>query len=133
MKRRQLFTMAALIWGIPGISITIKGVAAYRDITLGDIWWLLLITATVNIAFYFMFSRIVAKYIERISALPDNVTPLMTFPVRGWILLIFMMGLGITLKYIPDVPSEFTSSFYCGLGPMLIHSACKFLRADCRH
>lgn len=129
MKRRHLFIIAALIWGVPGIIITLKGVTAYRDIASGDIWWLLLITASVCSGFYFMFSRIVGRYSERISSLPDRVNALMTFPVRGWVLLLFMMGLGITLKYIPNIPIQFTASFYSGLGPMLILSAIKYLKA----
>lgn len=126
MKRKHLFILAALIWGIPGVSITLKGVTAYRDVIRGDLWWLLLITAATCIGFYFMFRRIVARYSERISSLPDKVNAFMTFPTRGWILLIFMMSLGITLKYIPGIPSEFTASFYCGLGPMLLLSAMKY-------
>lgn len=128
MTRKHLFMIAALIWGIPGVSITLKGVAAYREIAILNKWWLLLITTAVCIGFYFMFSRIVRRYSERISALQGKLNPLMTFPLRGWILLIFMMGLGITLKHIPGIPTEFTASFYCGLGPMLILSAAKYLK-----
>lgn len=129
MNSRHLFVLAGMIWGIPGISITLKGIAAYRVIATGDLWWLLLITAAVCTCFYFMFGRIVRRYTERISSLQGKVNPLMTFPLRGWILLIFMMGLGIVLKYIPGIPTEFTASFYCGLGPMLILSAIKYLKA----
>ena len=48
---------------------------------------------------------------------------------KGWILLAVMMGLGITLKYIPSVPMAFTASFYSGLGPMLIVAASRYLAA----
>lgn len=130
MKRKHLLLIAALIWGIPGVIITLKGVAAYLEINISDMWWLLLITAAVCIGFYFMFSRIVRRYTERISALQGKLNPLMTFPLRGWILLIFMMGLGITLKYFPGIPTEFTASFYCGLGPMLILSAIKYIKSS---
>lgn len=106
MKRNHLFTIAALIWGVPGVSITLRGVAAYRSVAFGDVWWLLLITVVVSAGFYFMFSRIVTRYSERIYALPDRVNALMTFPLRGWVLLLFMMGLGITLKHIPNIPSN---------------------------
>ena len=47
--------------------------------------------------------------------------------MKGWILVLFMMGLGISLKFIPGVPTEFFATFYCGLGPALIAAAAKFL------
>ena len=87
MNRKHLYVVAAVIWGIPGIIITSKG----------------------------------------IGALPEKVKIWQTFPTRGWILLVFMMGLGIALKHIPGVPSAFTASFYTGLGPMLLLSAGRYL------
>ena len=32
VDKRYLYMLAALIWGAPGISITIKGIGAYLDI-----------------------------------------------------------------------------------------------------
>lgn len=60
-------------------------------------------------------------------SLPDKVMVWQTFPVRGWILIVFMMGLGMTLKYIPEIPSAFTAAFYSGLGPMLFLSSVRFI------
>lgn len=92
-----------------------------------NIWWLLLITIGVLTGFFLMFRKIVHRYCERIASLPDKVRLLQTFPLRGWILLIFMMSLGIVLKHIPGIPSAFTASFYSGLGPMLLLSAIRFI------
>lgn len=127
MNRKYLYVVAAVIWGIPGVIITFKGVSAYSMQQSGSLWWLLMITAAVLAAFFLMFRKIVGRYCERIASLPDIVKPWQTFPIRGWILLVFMMGLGIVLKYIPGVPSAFTASFYTGLGPMLLFSSLRFL------
>ncbi|MBQ8808853.1 MAG: hypothetical protein IJZ69_00785 [Bacteroidales bacterium] len=127
MNRKHLYVVAAVIWGIPGIIITSKGIGAYGMQPSDRLWWLLLITAAVLAAFYLMFRRIVDRYCDRIAALPENVKIWQTFPTRGWILLVFMMGLGIALKHIPGVPSAFTASFYTGLGPMLLLSAGRYL------
>jgi hypothetical protein len=59
--------------------------------------------------------------------LPNTVMIWQIFPPNGWVMLVFMMGLGITLKYIPALPMSFTASFYSGLGPMLILAALRFL------
>lgn len=77
--------------------------------------------------FFLMFRRIVNRYCERIASFPDKVMIWHTFPVRGWILIVFMMGLGMTLKYIPEIPSAFTAAFYSGLGPMLFLSSVRFI------
>ena len=127
MNRKHLYIVASLIWGIPGIIITSKGIFAYTMQAPDDLWWLLLITAAVLTGFFLMFRRIVDRYCDRISSLLDKVTIWQTFPTRGWILIVFMMGLGIVLKHIPAIPSSFTASFYSGLGPMLLLSSFRFV------
>ena len=127
MKRKHLYFVAAVIWGIPGITITLKGISAYRMQPSENIWWLLLITICVLSGFFLMFRKIVNRYCRRIASLPEKVKIWQTFPTRGWFLLIFMMGLGIALKHIPAIPSAFIASFYSGLGPMLVFSSLRFM------
>lgn len=127
MKCKHLYIVAGVIWGIPGIIISLKGINAYRIQPPKDIWWLALITAAVLTAFFLMFRRIVDRYCGRIASLSEKVKIWQTFPARGWVLLIFMMGLGIALKHIPGIPPAFTASFYSGLGPMLILSSVRFM------
>ncbi len=126
VRRAYSYVIAAAIWGIPGIYIAIKGVKTYMLMNPDDLWWLMLITVAVSIFFFIIFRRVVRKYSERIASLPDSVMIWQIFSPKGWILLAIMMGLGITLKHIPDVPMSFTASFYSGLGPMLIVSALRF-------
>ena len=126
IRRAYSYVIAAAIWGIPGINITVKGFRTYMLMNPDDLWWLMLITVAVSIFFFIIFHRVVRKYSERIASLPDSVMIWQIFPPKGWILLAIMMGLGITLKHIPDVPMSFTASFYSGLGPMLIVSALRF-------
>jgi len=128
MDKKYLYIIAAVIWGIPGVIITVKGVSAYLNMPAAKLWWLLLISVAVLAGFFFMFRRIVDKYSSRISALPQKSGFFQTFPLRGWILIVFMMCLGMALKFIPGIPAEFTASFYSGLGPMLIWSAVRFLK-----
>lgn len=133
MKSKHSYAVAAVIWLVPGITITSKGISTYMMQPPEAIWWLLMITAAVAAGFLFMFRRVVNRYCDRIASLPDRVKVWHTFPVRGWILMLFMMGLGIALKHVPGVPTAFTASFYSGLGPMLLLGAARFavrLKAD---
>ena len=129
IRRAHSYVIAAAIWGVPGINIAIKGVKTYMLMNPDDLWWLMLITVAVSIFFFIIFRRVVRKYSERIASLPDSVMIWQILPPKGWILLAVMMGLGITLKYIPSVPMAFTASFYSGLGPMLIVAASRYLAA----
>lgn len=132
VARRYLHLTAAFIWGIPGISITLKGIKAYSNILQPQALWLFFGTMCTAAAFFIMFRKITNRYIERISTLPDKCHLHQTFPLRGWILLLFMMGLGTILGNTPTIPLGFTSTFYSGLGPMLILSSKKFLFASIR-
>lgn len=127
MNRNILYYIAAVIWGIPGVIITVKGIVAYLTMPPHKLWWLLLITAFVLAGFFLMFRKIADKYSARIGSQPGRTSLWQTFPLRGWILIAFMLCLGFTLKFIPGIPAEFTSSFYSGLGPMLIFAACRFI------
>lgn len=127
INRSSLYYIASVIWGIPGVIITVKGVSAYFAADKSQLWWLLLITALVLTGFIFMFRRIVAKYCRFIQEQPERTSALKTFPVRGWVIVIFMMCLGMALKII-GVPTAFTASFYSGLGPVLLTAAILFLK-----
>ena len=128
INKRILYLIAAAIWGIPGFIITAKGITAYTTIQANELWWLCLITFGVLISFIWMFRRIVNRYCNLIAALPDKTTIGHTFPLRGWILIVCMSGLGIALKFIPCIPAEFTASFYSGLGPALVVAGCLFVK-----
>ena len=133
IRRAYTYVLAAVIWGIPGVNIAVKGIRTYMLIKPDDLWWLMLITLIVAAFFFFIFRHVTRKYSERIASLPDRVMVWQIFPPKGWALLVFMMGLGITLKYIPAVPMSFTASFYSGLGPMLILAALRFVAAMLRN
>lgn len=128
MKKRYLYLTAAIIWGIPGFIIAIKGLRSYTAMPSDELWWLLLITAGVLAGFIMMFRRIVDRYCALIDAEPEKTTILHTFPLRGWILIVCMMSLGIALKFMPWIPAEFTASFYSGLGPALVIASVRFCK-----
>lgn len=125
MQHKHLYLTAGLIWGIPGIIITIKGLSAYASTGTEKFPVLIAITIAVLAGFFFMFRKIVKRYIKLIDNQPEPASILNTFPLRGWIIVIFMTCLGIALKII-GVPLDFTASFYSGLGPNLLISAIMF-------
>ena len=129
VARRHLYLTAALVWGVPGLTITIKGLLTYCKVSQSQLWWLYIVTLCVVVAFFFIFRSIVKRYINRIATLSERSFLYNTFPPKGWVLILFMMMLGIALKNIPHIPLQFTASFYSGLGPMLIVSSLRYLFA----
>lgn len=123
----HLFLTAALMWCVPGVIITIKGVMAYAQLPFID-WWLFTITFAVLAAFYEIFRRVVTRYSARIENITTPCQIWHTFPMRGWVLILFMMGLGISLRYTPNISTEFYATFYSGLVPMLLVSSLRFLK-----
>ena len=129
VAKRHLLLANAVVWGAPGIKILVTGIQSYLAIWPSKIIvWLALGTIAVLAGFKWMFSRIVKKYSDRIMAFPSEKKSILAFlPVKGWVLVIFMMCLGISLKFIPGVPTEFFASFYPGLGIALIVAGATFL------
>ena len=128
INKRILYLTAGIIWGVPGVIITAKGISAYTVIPANELWWLLLITLCVLSGFLWMFHRIVNRYCDLIAALPEETSIGHTFPLRGWILIVCMSCIGIALKFVSFIPAEFTASFYSGLGPALIVAGFRFVK-----
>lgn len=132
VERRYHLIVATALWGTPGVIVTIKGVGTYTQVMQSQLWWLLIVTVGVGAGFYYIFRKITRRYIERIASLPAKSSWWQTFPPKGWLLIVFMMCLGVTLRFFPAVPIEFTASFYSALGPMLLAASLRFLSATSR-
>lgn len=132
-NRKGLLAVNAVLWAVPGIIISIKGLMAYSG--LGGQGTLLLAAGSVlTLAFFlFIFSKVTRKYTDRIMRLPEAVNSVfMAMNVKGYILFAFMIALGMVLKSIDGMPTEFFASFYSGLGPALLYAALVFCRSAIR-
>ena len=123
VNREHLLLMQVLFWLFPGIKILITGINAMKivnELNPERVWWLALIAIVVAALFSLMFNNFIKRYTARILSFPKRKKSLFAFfDLRGYILIIFMMGLGISLKFIPGIPTEFFAGFYPGLGTAL--------------
>ena len=124
---RHLILVNGLLWSAIGIKILLMGISYYLQ--LPEIHYsYYLLSLLVFACFYVMFTGIVRKYAERIEAMQEPRTSIFkTFSVKGYIIIAFMITLGITLKRIPQVPDSFIAWFYCGLGPGLLSAGIRFI------
>ena len=130
VDREHLLLMLMLFWLAPGVKILITGIQAMRSVaeaTPERLWWLCVIAVAVAIGFSLMFNNFIKRYTARILNFEERKKSLFAFfDLHGYLLIIFMMGLGISLKFIPGVPTEFFAGFYPGLGTALVIAGIRF-------
>ena len=129
VRKHNLLIANGLLWLAVGTKITMIGLGAYGRLAgQRPLWPLILISLAVFAGFYWMFTGVVRKYSGRITGLEEERPSIFkTFSPKGYILIAFMISLGIGLKHIPGIGDAFFAAFYCGLGPGLISAGIRFI------
>ena len=139
VRTRHLLAINGLMWTAIGTKIAITGVSHYVRLFSGSsdtpvscppnaLFWMVPLSILVFAAFYMMFTGVVRKYSARIlSMTEERVGIWRTFSLKGYLIIAFMISLGIGLKHIPGIPDKFFAWFYCGLGPGLLSAGIRFL------
>ena len=124
---KHLLLVNGLLWTAIGVKIALTGVEYYRRLDSIH-WWYFLLSAIVFAGFWFMFTGVVRRYAARIMSMTEPRTSIFkTFSVKGYLIIAFMITLGITLRRIPHIPDSFIAWFYCGLGPGLLSAGIRFI------
>ena len=127
ISTRHLLLVNGLLWLAVGTRILLIGIDSYRGLENIRSWYLLL-SAVVFAGFYRMFTGVVRRYAARILSMPGLRTSILkTFSLKGYLIIAFMITLGIFLRRIPQVPDSFIAWFYCGLGSGLISAGIRFV------
>jgi hypothetical protein len=118
-----------LLWTAIGTKIAVTGVSHYLHVEkLQALWWMIPLSLLVFAAFYMMFTGIVRKYSDRIlSITEEKASVFRTFSLKGYLIIAFMISLGISLKHIPGIPFNFFAWFHTGLGCGLLSAGIRFL------
>ena len=128
VRKEHLLAINGLMWTAIGTKISITGLCHYLTSPAERLWWMIPLSLLVFVGFYRMFTGIVRKYAERIHALPGEKESIFkTFSLKGYLIIAFMISLGIALKYIPGMPESLFAWFYLGLGPGLLSAGIRFL------
>ena len=126
VNRTKLLLIAGIVWCIAGINILRIGIVTYPPY-IGIVQ--LVLSVLIFVAFMMMFRRIVIRHRERILHLPEERVPFwLFFDKKSYILMIFMMGLGIALRSTGIAPDIFIAVFYTGLGAALTAAGILFIR-----
>ena len=134
VSNKTLFLIAGLVWLAAGINILVIGIRAYIDCCgnpaeVETLPPLPMLSVAVFAFFWFMvFSRILRKHTARINSYGSELQPVWLFFDKGsYIVMAFMMTLGISLRAFNLVPGWFIAFFYTGLGLALAMAGVGFL------
>ena len=116
VKKNSLIIFAGVFWIIAGYNVF----NISRKIQLNLTPEYNILSFMVFTVFYtIIFKKINKKNIERIKNLDDEVSILKTFNLKSYIIICFMITMGICLRKYSIVSDLFVKSFYLSLGVAL--------------
>lgn len=128
VNKKTLLLIAGAVWLIAGINILRIGITTWVNT---DQYWLFKIgEATIVFLLFFIlvFKRLFDKHTKRIENKKEKSCPFSFFDKKGWIIMSFMITLGVTIRKYQLLPNSFISVFYTGLSLALIITGILFLR-----
>lgn len=130
-KRRTLVFAAGVVWSVVGLIMlvaAIRWMAPFQE--QYHFLWLIGAIAAGFLIYRFGFSRLVAANISRIfSQAPgkDKVCFFSFQNTKSYILILFMIALGYTLRHLP-IPKLYLAPIYAAIGLALILSSLIYYR-----
>jgi len=130
VPRQWLFFGMASFWMMASVRIFMT---AYEGILISKtpVLYFVLISFIGSIIFTrLVFSKVTAKYIVRIDSMTDEQPSIFSmFSLKSYLLIAFMISMGISVKYFQLLPVNILSIFLGALGLSLFTSAIQFFRA----
>ena len=129
VNRQVLLITAGIVWIVAGANILRIGIVTWLNDS--QYWLFKMGEATVVFLLFFIliFRRLYYKHTERITQKKQEKNcPFSFFDVKSWIVMIFMISLGISIRSLHLLPTSFISVFYTGLSLALIATGGLFIR-----
>lgn len=132
MKTNHLLIIDGIVWLIAGVNVVKLGVEAWIGLDCTTL--LMVLGSLITLAaFSTMFVRMVLKNERRIATIPRPQRHVWNcMPLRSFLIMVFMITLGVTLRRSPHVPREFIAFFYVGLGLALSAAGIVYLALPLR-
>ena len=126
VQKNTLILIAGIVWAIAGFNIVRIGLIAYAgNFTL---WRALLSIAVYAVFQVFIFGKMVQKHTNRILNYEEERQNVFRFfDAKSYLIMAFMMTLGIGLRVSGVVPNGFIAYFYTGLGASLLTAGVLFI------
>lgn len=126
IRNRELLLAAGLVWLLAGLNIARIGFKAYAENNLSAFNFFC--SVCVFAVFWFMvFNKLVTKHTTRIKGNASAKQYFWKFfDLKSFLIMAFMMTMGITIRGLNLLPEVFIAVFYTGLGVALALAGIKF-------
>lgn len=120
VTKNTLLITAGIVWLLAGINILRIGISCW--INDSHYWFFKVCEATIVFLLFFglIFHKLYKKHTHRISQKKAKNCPFSFFDVKGWIIMAFMITIGILTRTLHLLPEAFIAVFYTGLSVALI-------------
>ncbi|WP_077154725.1 hypothetical protein [Bacteroides bouchesdurhonensis] len=128
VNRQFLLITAGIVWIIAGTNILRIGIVTWMNSTQDWMFKIGEATVVFLLFFVFIFRKLYYKHTRRIEEKKeDKNCPFSFLDVKSWIMMVFMIALGITIRSLHLLPDSFISVFYTGLSIALILTGILFI------
>lgn len=119
-----LIALGAAIWGFASYRILKMGYVFIEKHALHHMINYLIGVAGFVPFFLLIFRKVSSKYITRIINLPQRRPCMFAFfDLRGYIMMSFMIGLGVLVSHLKIIPELYKGTFFISLGLSLLASS----------
>lgn len=125
IKKKNLVFAAGCMWLVAGVNVFHIGVKVWQWQHSPLLHFVGVLLTTLFFAF--IFQRSYKRNLHRISKLDAPRNPLSFFDLKGWLVIVFMVMLGITVRHFQLLPTHIIAPFYQGLGGCLAVYGGRFL------
>ena len=110
------FLFSGVVWIFVGQMLVTYGIVWFQAKITQYLWPFILSSVLSVLSVYrFGFSKIVYKNIDRLQQKQNKICIFAFMEWRSYIIMVFMMGMGITLRTIIG-PNEYLAILYIGIG-----------------
>ena len=121
MTKKGLIVLAGIVWALAGFNVARMGISTWKALSRPYSLWLFVGAGATFAVFGLMFFRLTKKNIRRIIGFPKERNPFWTFmSLKSYLIMTFMITLGVILRNYTATPRTFIAPFYVGLGTALL-------------
>lgn len=117
VKNTTLLLIACIVWAIAGFNVLRIGILAYPgNMTVFNLIFTVIIFAIFQFG---IFGRMVVKHTRRILGYEEPQLFIKFFDLKSFIIMAFMISLGVYIRVSGFTPDHCIAVFYTGLGSSL--------------
>lgn len=126
VKNKNLLLIAGVVWLMAGFNVARLGIISYDSVE--GAWYLYFLSLVIFALFGRMFFNMTEKHTKRVLAYEEAMPFWYFFDKKSYLIMFFMMSMGIGFRAAGIFPETFIAFFYTGLGCALALSGILFLR-----